>query len=735
MIIQDVVSTPIITSIGATPSKFKIKASAKAFKVLSGFYSEPVLAIPRELGANAWDAHVKAGNTEVMFVVHAPNNLEPWFSIRDFGTGLSPEDIDQIYTTYFESTKTNENDSDGCMGLGSKTPFNYTDTFSVISYFSGVKYIYSCFIDETGSPNILPVGNELTKEHNGLEVKFGVKLTDISMFVEKISRAYEPFRFRPIIKGASITFQPREYAFLGEKWGMRKNCDRYHPGGCRAFMGNYSYPISYSGVQGYVNSLSKDDQVAHKLLNNGEFDFFFDIGDLEVAPNKETLQYDADNKTAQAIVERCEIALKELQAKVEASLVVPKTRWEAMILHERYNSYNGDYCNLCRIIGDIRVKLGSEVITSSQISVDQMNIDTGLLPKPTNFTHAAGLPNRYSVGTLAYRGSSDKFKIYLTSCYSATERKKQPIFFFTGQENLKKARVRYYLKKMYSDGNIPESYLITDLSPNFSVLKKHQAYLGLPDSLMIEVESLPKPPRVPRTARQATTDEISVANISDVAVDRHSSVYWSRDAAKFESSGTYYYVDFYYTNPTWNNKEMNDGQVSHIVRYLKINKEFPDKLIHIYGINKKNAPMKKVGKWINIVDIAKKLITKQKTELEQTLFVVEKSREASALGNVRRIISGGASTFINALKNKDTIAMFNGFIELGNATNVVNPDIPVVCDFFGIKSVQHQPLPVDLHKFKTALSSKYLNIFDMLDPYTTPGAGMAKVINFIDEKS
>jgi hypothetical protein len=735
MIIQEVVSTPIITSIGATPSKFKIKASAKAFKVLSGFYSEPVLAIPRELGANAWDAHVKAGNTKVMFEVHAPNNLEPWFSIRDFGTGLSPEDIDQIYTTYFESTKTNDNDSDGCMGLGSKTPFNYTDTFSVVSYFNGVKYVYNCFIDETGSPNILPVASEETKEHNGLEVKFGVKITDITMFVDKITRAYEPFRFRPIIKGASITFTPREYAFQGMNWAMKKNSDRYHHNGCRAFMGNYSYPISYDGVKNYISDLGKENRTVYNLFNNGEFDFFFDIGDLEVAPNKETLQYDADNKTARAIVERCEVAFKKLQTMVEASLTVPKTRWEAMLLFERYNSYNGDYVNLKRIIGDIRVKFGTEVITFSQISVDQVNIETGITTKQSNFTHSVALPQKYSVGKLSYQSRSDKFKVYLTSYYNVSENKSTPIFFYTCQENFKKARVRYFLKQKYPNGDIPENYLITDLSPNFSVLKKHQAYLGLPDSAMIEVESLPKPPRVARTARQASTNEISVASIVDVTGDRYSSVHWWKDAAKFESTGTYYYVDFYCTNPTWNGKEVGEGDVSHIVRYLKVNKEFPDKVLHIYGINKKNAPMKKVGKWINIVDLAKKLVTKNKDELEQILFTCGKSQEASALGNVRRIISGGSSSFINALKNKDTITMFKEFIELGNASASVNLDIPPVCQFFGVKSVQHNPLPIDLNKFKSALRVKYLNIFDMLDPYTTPGAGMANIINFIDEKS
>lgn len=83
MIITDSVSSPVISNVTSAPSRFKIKASAKAFKILSGFYSEPILAIPRELGANAWDSHVKAGNTSQMFEVHAPNTLEPWFAVRD----------------------------------------------------------------------------------------------------------------------------------------------------------------------------------------------------------------------------------------------------------------------------------------------------------------------------------------------------------------------------------------------------------------------------------------------------------------------------------------------------------------------------------------------------------------------------------------------------------------------------------------------------------------------------
>lgn len=58
MILQDEKSDAIVMNGMGAVHTFQIKASAKAFRILSGFYTDPVGAIPRELGANAWDAHV-----------------------------------------------------------------------------------------------------------------------------------------------------------------------------------------------------------------------------------------------------------------------------------------------------------------------------------------------------------------------------------------------------------------------------------------------------------------------------------------------------------------------------------------------------------------------------------------------------------------------------------------------------------------------------------------------------
>ena len=71
----------------ATP--FTIKASAHAFKILSdGLYSDKILAIIRELSCNAYDAHVDEGTTDKPFLIHLPNSLRRWYSIRDYEVSL-----------------------------------------------------------------------------------------------------------------------------------------------------------------------------------------------------------------------------------------------------------------------------------------------------------------------------------------------------------------------------------------------------------------------------------------------------------------------------------------------------------------------------------------------------------------------------------------------------------------------------------------------------------------------
>ena len=174
MILQDTLNT--IEQIGEVTeqAEFKIKASKKAFTILSGLYSDLPLAIVRELAANGLDAHVVAGKKNVPIEIHLPNALEPWLTITDFGTGISHKDIYDIYTTYFESTKTNTNDQIGCLGLGAKSQLAYTDNFTTTSIVDGVKRIYNVFFNTSGVPSISLMSQENTTEGNGLSVQIPV---------------------------------------------------------------------------------------------------------------------------------------------------------------------------------------------------------------------------------------------------------------------------------------------------------------------------------------------------------------------------------------------------------------------------------------------------------------------------------------------------------------------------------------------------------------------------------
>ena len=122
--------------------------SAKAFSILSsGLYANKIRAIIRELSTNAYDSHVAAGCADRPFEVHLPTSLEPWFSVRDYGVGLSHQQVVNIYTTYFESTKTGSNDFVGALGLGSKSPFSYTENFGVTAVQNGHMGVYTALID------------------------------------------------------------------------------------------------------------------------------------------------------------------------------------------------------------------------------------------------------------------------------------------------------------------------------------------------------------------------------------------------------------------------------------------------------------------------------------------------------------------------------------------------------------------------------------------------------------
>lgn len=292
--------------------EFRIRNSAKAFNILSsGLYANKIRAIIRELSCNAVDSHVAAGRgttkQDIPFEVHLPTTLEPHFSIRDFGTGLNHEQVTNIYTTYFESTKTNSNAFIGALGLGSKSPFSYTDNFTVTAIKDGRKGIYTAFINDAGVPSIALMTEEQTNEPAGVEVKFSVNdRYDFGKFQQEAASVYQYFKLKPKVGGVS-NFQIPELKYETENIipGVHSyDGNAYRKS--RAIMGNIAYPIEVPN-----NALGD----LEKLLQCG-LEMHFEIGELDFQASREGLSYIP--QTIEAIrskLEKVNVALAGVLAK------------------------------------------------------------------------------------------------------------------------------------------------------------------------------------------------------------------------------------------------------------------------------------------------------------------------------------------------------------------------------------------------------------------------------------
>lgn len=363
MLIQSAERKVELEGLDSNIKKFSIKNSSMAFKILSDkLYSDKPLAVIRELSCNAYDAHIAAGNKDVPFEVHLPNSFEPYFFIRDFGTGLSDERIENLYTTYFESTKSDSNEFIGALGLGSKSPFSYVDQFTVESFYNGVKSIYNAFIAEDGTPSITKIYSEETTEPNGLKVQLMVEATDFTIFQKRAQTIFFRFPLTPIVKGAKFDIEKVEYILQGKDFKIRKSTNRDDHYGAYAIQGTVAYPIRNQYIG---NNLDKKQRI---LLNDTPIDIEFSIGELDIAPSREELSY--DKRTQQNIINKLNDIISQTPDLVKDTLATAQTEWEARRLWHswiRSSDYISDFVR--NINGNKLIWNGIEII-DSHISIN-----------------------------------------------------------------------------------------------------------------------------------------------------------------------------------------------------------------------------------------------------------------------------------------------------------------------------------------------------------------------------
>lgn len=293
-------------------SQSKVMMNAVAFKILSsGLYSDKIGAVLREIGCNAADAHVMQGTPDRPIEIKLPTPLDPSFYIKDWGPGLSHDDVMQNYQTYFHSSKTSSNDVTGCFGLGSKSPYAYADQFTVKSAQDGVMRTYFCAFDETGVPTTSLVSESPAPDDwpHGVEVSLPVAASDQAQFAAKASEIFRWFRVPPTVRGGKV--EPVTYEWKIGRFA-KPNGYLVYP---HLVMGNVAYRFDHNAVAHALAAHNREhyNSLLHWMWQE-DIAFEVPIGTVDVTASRESIEYTP--RTIKALLVLFAEEIEKIAAKV-----------------------------------------------------------------------------------------------------------------------------------------------------------------------------------------------------------------------------------------------------------------------------------------------------------------------------------------------------------------------------------------------------------------------------------
>lgn len=265
-------------------------------------YSNKIAAVAREITSNCRDANRENKKTETPITVQIlePNVLitssDMQIVFKDSGVGITPDRMDNIFLNYGASTKRNTNKQTGGFGLGAKTPFAYTDTFTVITVCDHegkrMKYTYTASITDrggVGSGEMILFNEEETTEETGTSIVVPIKDSDKNEFEQEVLRATAFWKVKPQLMG----FESKEWKF---KHAHKEAAFSVIEDPEGHFYGKHAL-LSIDGIP-------YDVQLNELGLRSGFFSdtgmillLEFKNGDLTISANREAVQYDRRTRT------------------------------------------------------------------------------------------------------------------------------------------------------------------------------------------------------------------------------------------------------------------------------------------------------------------------------------------------------------------------------------------------------------------------------------------------------
>lgn len=261
-----------------TDFKFDPNSTAFLMATLTDLYADPALAVIREYSTNAIDSHRAAGNLAPI-QIETPSALRPVFICRDFGVGMSADELRGNYTQYGWSSKRETNEEVGVLGLGCKSGLAYTGQFTVKVVKDGHQTHALVTRKEDGGGVLQVLAESETLDSNGVTVEIPVASPrNFVIAIKRFFSFWEPGTVLIDGQPAVPVHELQPFIELDPTVRLYKRTSRYDEQSTpdTVIMGNVPYP-----VPDVVGSLTGIDSYTAVIR--------VPIGAVNFAPNRESL--------------------------------------------------------------------------------------------------------------------------------------------------------------------------------------------------------------------------------------------------------------------------------------------------------------------------------------------------------------------------------------------------------------------------------------------------------------
>lgn len=266
----------------------------------SNLYSDPEQSFIREIVSNAWDSHVEAGTTDTPVIIRFKRDANSWeVTIRDFGTGLSPERFQEVYCNIGSSTKRESNEFIGGFGIGKYSSLACTNTVYITSYYEGTAFLY-VMVKSGNTITTNLIMEKPTEEKNGVEVTIK-NIPNIDLYRKALK--YIVFFPNVYVDGIDNKVNSTKLKRFNNFAVASESIDT------KILLGNVLYPCNTR----LLSIASKD------FLNNIESSGIvikFNVGEISITPNRESIIYSSD--TISKIEDRIRAAKAELDTMISS---------------------------------------------------------------------------------------------------------------------------------------------------------------------------------------------------------------------------------------------------------------------------------------------------------------------------------------------------------------------------------------------------------------------------------